>query len=320
MEVAVQGDALVVTVPAEMAGAPCREVLRALSLPEGFIRRLFQDGAVRVGRAAAHPDDSLVPGQRVRIAGGVEEDEPLLERIPEGASGWPPVEVLFEDDHQLVVHKPAGVLVHPGGPEDSDTMAHRVAWYLQWQGLRRRARHVHRLDRDTTGALVYAKHAYAARALDQQLADGALTRVYWALAAGRLVPDSGVIDAPIGRDRHVAGRYRVSPGGKPARTEYATLVAVRQANGWVSLVECRLDSGRTHQIRVHLASRGCPVVGDVLYGGGPGAGAIRWPGGHALHARWVAFHHLYSGRRIEVEAPLPEAFATVLERLELWPR
>ncbi|MCL6515673.1 RluA family pseudouridine synthase [Alicyclobacillus sp.] len=312
MDVGIHKDALVAVVPAGMAGQPCRHLLRALSLPDALVERLFRQGAVRLGQSPVHPDQPLVTGARVHLLGGVEEPEPLLEEgVPD--AGWPAVDVLYEDDHQLVVNKPSGILVHPGGPADTDTMAHRVAWHLWCEGLARRARHVHRLDKDTTGALLYAKHSWAARALDRQLAEGLISRVYWAIVVGRLTPDDGVIDEPIGRDRHVAGRFRVSATGKPARTRYTTLDAARQAGGWVSLVECRLDTGRTHQIRVHLSHRGCPVVGDTLYGGGRGAGSLPWNEGHALHARTISFRHLYSGDPLQVEAPLPPAFRAALD-------
>ncbi|MCL6594277.1 MAG: RluA family pseudouridine synthase [Alicyclobacillus sp.] len=305
------GDALQVTVDRHWEGRTCAELLAgALQLPAGFVRRLLAQGTVRSGGHSLVAEERLAAGQRLWLEGGVEEAEPLSLSAGQGVA-WPPVNVLFEDDHQLVVDKPAGLLVYPGSPVDSDTLAHRLAHYYQGLGLRRRVRHVHRLDRDTTGVLLYAKHAYSARALDQQLRSGAIQRVYWAVAAGRLEPPNGTITAPIGRDRHVSGRYRVTPGGKPAVTHYRTLARRQVGDGFVSLVECRLATGRTHQIRVHLAAQGCPLLGDPLYGGNPGTGVWTWPQGQALHAVSLTWTHLYTGERVTVQAPCPPAWAEV---------
>ncbi|MCL6636999.1 MAG: RluA family pseudouridine synthase [Alicyclobacillus sp.] len=310
LEVKVVGDALQVTVDRHWAGRTCAELLAALQLPAGFVRRLLAMGAVRSGGRTLTAEEQLASGQRLWLEGGVEEADPWP--LPANqALAWPPVHVLFEDDHQLVVDKPAGLLVYPGSPADADTLAHRVALYYQGLGVRRRVRHVHRLDRDTTGVLLYAKHAYSARALDQELRSGAIQRVYWAMTTGRLDPPAGTIAAPIGRDRHVSGRYRVFPGGKPAVTHYRTLACRQMGAGYVSLVECRLATGRTHQIRVHLAAHGCPLLGDRLYGGGPGTGAGAWPQGHALHAVSITWTHLYTGERVTVQAPCPPAWAEV---------
>ncbi|MCL6548222.1 MAG: RluA family pseudouridine synthase [Alicyclobacillus sp.] len=337
MNVEVAGDALLITPGGREAGRPLAELLIAdLWLPEAFVSRLFTSGRVWAGRRQAYPEDSVKAGDRVRLLGGVEEpagvdirgdirhdvrdDEPADSgpAVPDAApsgTAWPLPSVLYEDDHLMVVDKPAGILIYPGSDADQDTLAHRVAWYFAMCGLRRKVRHVHRLDRDTTGAVLYAKHAYSARALDLMMSRRLIHRRYLALAAGRLHPPAGEIRAPIGRDRHVAGRYRVSRAGREAVTHYRTRAWFPAGNGGVSLVELTLDTGRTHQIRVHLAYLGHPVVGDALYGGGTGVGNLRWTEGQALHAVELIFVHPYQQREISVQAPLPKAFADAMEQL-----
>jgi 23S rRNA pseudouridine1911/1915/1917 synthase len=309
MEVQVQGDGLVVTTDRRRADWTVESWLtEGLSLPAGFVRQLFREHRVLLGAAEAEPAMKPGAGRRLRLVGGV--DEPFGV-IPAPSPSIPPAVALFEDDHILVVDKPAGLLVYPGTPDDADTLAQRVAVYWERQGLRRKIRHVHRLDKDTTGAVLYAKHAYVARALDRQLAVHQIERIYVALVEGHIDPPEGVIDAPIGRDRHVAGRYRVSPTGRLARTHYRT-IAVRPAReGWWSLLMCRLETGRTHQIRVHLSHLGAPIVGDALYGA-----TAAWPHGHALHAWRVQFTHPYTGEPMTVSAPLPEPWVEEIGRPE----
>jgi 23S rRNA pseudouridine1911/1915/1917 synthase len=227
------------------------------------------------------------------------------------------LDILYEDPHMLVVNKPSGVLVHPGDESDVDTMAHRVVAYFAEAGLARRARHVHRLDRDTTGALLYAKHEFAARSFDRLLQGHEIARRYVALVAGEMPRLRGTIREPIGRDRHVSGRYRVSRTGKLAVTHYRVLASTRIGADAVSLVECVLETGRTHQIRVHLSAAGCPVVGDVLYGGGRGIGGIPFPEGYALHAWQLTLWHPYTEQEVCVPAPFPRLFVDVVRQLSM---
>ncbi|GGJ12386.1 hypothetical protein GCM10010885_22210 [Alicyclobacillus cellulosilyticus] len=326
MRTYVAGDALVIVpedVPEDGPPSALADWLGGrFWLGKVFLAELVRRGRVRVqGMKDAHLDTPVVPGRRVSLCGGVEADAGVPGWYPGGP--WPPARVLFEDDHALVADKPAGIIVHPGGPADGvlhpadrDTLAHRVAQHFALSGLRRQVRHVHRLDRETTGAVLYAKHEYSARTFDALLRARRVKRSYVALVAGRLAPAAGTVDLPIGRDRHVAGRFRVSASGRPAVTHYRT-VAVAPGNPPVSLVALTLETGRTHQIRVHLAHLGCPVLGDALYG--CAAARRLWPpgAGHALHAATLSFDHPYAGGSVTVTSPLPDVWQDVLQRFGL---
>lgn len=324
MDVRIRGNSLIVNPDKSLQGKPASEVLdSSLLLPPAYRKQLFREGRVKQGREVLDPDALIKAGHRIALEGGIENDSDWELSEVEGFTNVnkeldvPDLDVLYEDDHLLIVNKPAPLLVYPGSDSDSDTLDARVLHYFQQNGLHRRVYHVHRLDRDTSGAILYAKHAYSARALDSLLAQRQIHRRYLALVRGALHPVKGVIDNPIGRDRHVSGRYRVSKTGKEALTEYITLGTCRVVNEPVTLVECQLQTGRTHQIRVHMSSRGCPVVGDRLYGGGNGVGEIRFEQGHALHAWRLSFKHPYTEQEISVSANLPAAFQEALIDLDL---
>lgn len=336
MNVTVTGDALVVTPDKGQRGEFVEHLLAVgLNLPQRYTEQLFYEQRVRIGGGIALPDGMVQAGQKIRLEGGI-LDEYGVEFALHGASrdlaanlvldasdlakdvaAPVPLDILYEDEHLLVVNKPSNLLIHPGSESDWDSLDHRVARHYRQQGIQRRVYHVHRLDKDTSGAVLYAKHAYSARALDGQLVEHKIHRRYMALIAGRLRPSAGTITAALGRDRHVSGRYRLSPTGKPAITHYKSLASCRLGNDTVSLVECELETGRTHQIRVHMSSQGCPVIGDRLYGGGDGIGPIRFKSGQALHARFLTFTHPYDQREVEVRAPLPEDFRVALHQLGL---
>lgn len=201
--------------------------------------------------------------------------------------------ILWEDDHLLVLNKEAGIDIHPSEPGQTGTLANAVSFYLQSQAILTKVRHIHRLDRDTSGAILFAKHPLAGATLDRMLAHRAIKRTYVALVHGRLSPKSGTIFAPIGRDRHHPTRRRVSRTGARAVTHYRVLQTFPAA----SLVELTLDTGRTHQIRVHLAHLGHPLVGDTLYGGQPIFHR------HALHAAKLTFRHPFTNEEVVCLAP-----------------
>ncbi|WP_067924410.1 RluA family pseudouridine synthase [Alicyclobacillus shizuokensis] len=308
MNVQVQGDMLLIQPDRRALGSEVARLLTtALALPEGFVRTLFHQQRVLLGAVPATPTD-LVGKSKLRLTGGVVE--------PYGVDDWgavPMAEVLHADDHLFVVNKPPGILIHPGGAEDRDTLAHRVAHWLYAQGLERKVRHVHRLDEGTSGCVLYAAHAYAARALDRALAERRIERTYLALVHGRLPQRQGRIELRIGRDRHVAGKYRVTRSGKPASTEYWVLGEHSQRGHTFSLLECRLQTGRTHQIRVHLNHLGCPIVGDTLYGGHRVLGWRNESSGIALHAARLALPHPYTGEQVTVRVDLPASWQGVLQ-------
>lgn len=307
MESQVLGDSLVITTDRSCEGQALKDFLRdQLRLPDGFMTELLREERVTIGRHSASGSHVLHAGERVRFAGGIMED------VDEGLSDYAldhPLNVLYEDEHALVVNKPRGLLVHPGSSQDVDTLAHRVAAHYRAEGTVRKVRHAHRLDKDTTGAILYAKHAYSARTFDTMIAMHEITRIYVAIVEGTPNPPFGVIDAAIGRDRHVSGKYRVSPTGKPARTYYKTVAVATMDGRTFSLIACRLETGRTHQIRVHLAHLGTPIVGDPLYRSGHGTtGLLAWGEGYALHAASISFWHPYEGTTVAVTALFDEQF------------
>ena len=223
--------------------------------------------------------------------------------------------VLYEDAHLLVVDKPVGLVVHPAPGNWSGTLLNGLLAHHAGAASLPRAGIVHRLDKDTSGLMVVAKTVPAMTSLVRQIAAREVRRIYLALAHGRIPWETACIEAPIGRDPGARLRMAVVHSGKPARTDVDRLAvwepdAATQARGPaaspVTAVRCRLHTGRTHQIRVHMASRGHPLVGDVVYGGRPMLGMTR----QALHAAELAFAHPESGQQRAFEAPLPADLAT----------
>nr|WP_092072529.1 RluA family pseudouridine synthase [Dendrosporobacter quercicolus]NSL48523.1 RluA family pseudouridine synthase [Dendrosporobacter quercicolus DSM 1736]SDM43422.1 23S rRNA pseudouridine1911/1915/1917 synthase [Dendrosporobacter quercicolus] len=223
-----------------------------------------------------------------------------------------PVEILYEDDFLLVLNKPPKQLVHPAGRTTGGTLANFLAYHLQQRGLITTVRAVHRLDRDTSGCVIFAKDARSQSLLEQQLKSRSLKRAYWALVQEPPNPPAGVIDAPIGRHPVLPNRRVVTPDGAPAVTHYRTRGT---SAGGIALLELTLDTGRTHQIRVHLAHAGCRLLGDGMYG-------QRTPliPRQALHAATVSFRHLAANHTVTVTAPLPcdltKAMNTALVELQ----
>ncbi|MFP7319412.1 RluA family pseudouridine synthase [Bacillus spizizenii] len=208
------------------------------------------------------------------------------------------LDILFEDNHMLIVNKPAGIATHPNEDGQTGTLANLIAYHYQVNGEICKVRHVHRLDQDTSGAIVFAKHRLAHAILDQQLEKKTLKRTYTAIAEGQLKSKKGTIDSPIGRNRSHPTRRRVSPGGQTAVTHFKVIAS--NAKERLTLVELELETGRTHQIRVHMASIGHPLTGDSLYGGGS-----KLLNRQALHAKKVQAVHPITGEQIVAEAPFP---------------
>lgn len=229
------------------------------------------------------------------------------DEAPQFEPSWTMPEILYEDDLCLVANKPPGIPVHPAYPEQTDTLANRMAGYLIAAGEPTRVRHIHRLDEQTSGPVLYAKNDWAQSWWDARLRDKEVDRRYVAVVAGVPRPPQGTWDAPIGRDRHRPERRRVSPGGDPALTRYRVLE--RYPASGASLIELKLETGRTHQIRVHASHAGHPILGDVLYGGS--ADLIRR---QALHGISLVFPHPFEGE-IAVEAPIPDDIGRLLQVL-----
>jgi 23S rRNA pseudouridine1911/1915/1917 synthase len=218
------------------------------------------------------------------------------------------VDVLFEDDHLLVINKPAGIDTHPNESHQVNSLLNGVAYYLQSKGESSWVRHIHRLDRDTTGAILFAKHPLAGSILDRMLEQRKIKRTYLALVHGLMKRKKGTIHEPIGRDRHHATRRRVSPSGQDAITHFELIDLFQKKNQ--SLVKCWLDTGRTHQIRVHFSHIGYPLVGDILYGGKSVAPR------QALHAAKLKFVHPLTKELISCIAPFLDE-PSVFKELDL---
>jgi 23S rRNA pseudouridine1911/1915/1917 synthase len=213
--------------------------------------------------------------------------------------------VPYEDEHLLIVDKPAGLVVHPAAGHHSGTLVHGLLAYDAEGGDEDRPGIVHRLDRDTSGLLVVARSAESHRRLQEMVRNRELTREYLALVVGRPRSRRGTIDAPIGRDRHDALRHSLDT---TSPREAVTHFEVEQLLGGYTLLRVRLETGRTHQIRVHLGSIDLPVAGDPTYGKAGVLGLRR----QFLHATRLAFDHPFAGERVDVESPLPLDLAAAL--------
>ena len=260
--------------------------------------RLIRDGAVRV-------DGELRPKSH-RLEGG----EELEVELPEPASLEPshePLYVMYEDEHLLVIDKPAGLVVHPAPGHEGETLVNRLVGLGAAGGDPDRPGIVHRLDRDTSGLLLVARSEPAYARLSDAIRERRVERRYLALVQGAPRSRTGRIDAAIGRDR--ADRTRRSIDTETPR-EAITWFEVRERLGARTLLEVRLETGRTHQIRVHLGAVELPVSGDPVYGAAGDIGLGR----QFLHAHALAFDHPFDGERIALESPLPDDLADALER------
>ncbi|MFI5046085.1 MAG: RluA family pseudouridine synthase [Acidimicrobiia bacterium] len=295
-------------VPATLAG---ERVDRAVALLTGWSRREVQDllaeGAVLVDGAMVPKSRRLEEGELVELLG-----EPPAPGLPVADPGVV-VDVRYEDDDVLVVAKPAGLVVHPGAGHPDGTLVNGLLARdpgIAGTGDPQRPGIVHRLDRDTSGLLVVARSPRAYGALVAALAEHEVTREYLALVWGHLESPRGVIDAPIGRSVRRPTRMAVREGGRRARTAYDVQAEFTSPD--VSLVRASLETGRTHQIRVHLQAIGHPVVGDAAYGGARSSLPFGRP---FLHATTLAFAHPITGEPVRVEEPLPAELADLLARL-----
>ncbi|MFJ7508678.1 RluA family pseudouridine synthase [Peribacillus simplex] len=213
------------------------------------------------------------------------------------------ISILYEDDLLLIANKPAGMDTHPSQPGEAHSLINGAAHHLQKTGQTCMIKHIHRLDKDTTGAVLFAKNRLIGSMLDRMLEEREIKRTYLALVEGNIKKDEGDIKEKIGRDRHHATRRRVSPTGQTAVTHFRVINRDSKKN--LTLVSCTLESGRTHQIRVHFSHLNHPLAGDTLYGG------KKTFHRQALHARKIEFIHPISELKMIIEAPfidIPEIF------------
>ncbi|RXZ84902.1 RluA family pseudouridine synthase [Paenibacillaceae bacterium] len=269
-------------------------LLEKTDLPAKWVNRLFSEGGLQChdGKAMmrAFPVYDLKRHELYGLAAAS-----LHEAMPP---------LLYEDDHCLVIHKPVGMSVHPAHPQEGGSLDEAVLRYLLVSGQQVLARHIHRLDKDTSGPVLYAKNDLAQWRLDEAMRAKEIERIYVALVQGVPSPLIGTIDLPIGRDRHHASRQLISKSGKPAITHYQVVKAYSLG----ALVRIRLETGRTHQIRVHFSHLGHPLVGDCLYGAMIGKQALAPLSHQALHGESLLFKHPLTMEPLDIATPVPPWF------------
>ena len=289
---------LKIHVAEEAAGQSVERFLRiGLGLSRKQISRLkFREEGIRLNGLRQRVTQTLHTGDllEVRLETGGEKAGKV-----EACSGIGKLKILYEDRDLLAVEKPAGMVCHPSHGHWRDTLSNLAAAYLREQGTGGMIRLLGRLDKDTSGILLFAKNREAAGILARQRGDGNLEKTYLALAEGCPEPAEGTVDAPIQRIPGELMKMQVSPKGKAARTHYRVLRVGGKKGRKKALLQLKLEQGRTHQIRVHMAYLGCPLEGDPLYGTDPrGKGAL-------LHAWKLRFAQPFTGQKIVLETELP---------------
>lgn len=277
-----------------------------VDLSRSYLQKLLKDQGVTVNGKIVKANYKLQAGDLVQTTvPDLSEPDILPENIP--------LDILYEDDDVLVVNKPKGMVVHPANGHTSGTLVNAIMYHCQGNlsGINgvMRPGIVHRIDKDTTGALLVCKNDTAHRDLAQQLKDHTIKRRYRAIVSGNLKEDEGTVEGPIGR--HPVDRKKMAinyKNGKDAVTHYKVL----ERFGNATYIECRLETGRTHQIRVHMTSLGHPLLGDEIYGSGKNPYHLQ---GQTLHAMVLGFVHPRTGEYMEFSAPLPEYFLNLLEKL-----
>lgn len=274
-------------------------------ISRSFAGRLFSEGLAKVNGRAAKPSLKLKEGDVITFT--LPEPE-AIDAEPEDIL----LDIVYEDDSVLVINKPRGMVVHPAVGNERGTVVNAALFHCQGSlsGINGSVRPgiVHRIDKDTTGLLVIAKNDRAHKSLTDQLADRSLSRVYYALVNGNIKEDGGTVDAPIGRSPKDRKKMAVVPDGRSAVTDFEVI----ERFGAYTLVRCKLRTGRTHQIRVHMKYIGHSVVGDKAYGIKNERFALA---GQLLHAKEISFIHPETGEKVTFSCPLPEDFASVLEVL-----
>lgn len=277
------------------------------SLSRSYIQKMIREGNVAVN------------GRPVRQNFRVSADDEVSFLLPEAVEPQIlpediPLDILYEDDDLLVVNKPKGMVVHPAAGHYSHTLVNAVLFHCRGQlsGINGVLRPgiVHRIDKDTTGSVLICKNDAAHRSIARQLKEHSIVRRYRAIVCGSLKEEEGTVDAPIGRDPSDRKKMAINrKNGKEAVTHYRVL---QRFSGY-TCIECRLETGRTHQIRVHMASLGHPLLGDAVYG--PKKSPFSFLEGQTLHAMILGFIHPVTGEYVETCAPLPEYFEHLLRIL-----
>ena len=276
-------------------------------LSSSYIQKLMKDGQVTVNGKVVKANNKLNDQDVVRM------NEPELKE-PDIVAEDLPLDILFEDEDLLIVNKPKGMVVHPSAGHYTGTLVNALMFYCKEElsGINgvMRPGIVHRIDMDTTGSLLVCKNDMAHQNLAEQLKLHSIKRIYHAIVQGVIKEEEGTVDAPIGR--HPTSRKKMSinyKNGKEAVTHYKVLKRYQN----YTYIQCQLETGRTHQIRVHMASIHHPLLGDVVYGPAKQPFSLQ---GQCLHAKTICIQHPRTGEYMEVDAPLPDYFEELLVKLE----
>ena len=293
---------------ADRAGERADQFL-ARMLPEltrSAAQRLLEDGAVTLNGLPVKKNYKTGLGDELVLA---LPDPAPIDVVPQDI----PLDVIYEDDDVIAVNKPVGLVVHPAAGHPDGTLVNALLYHCgnSLSGINGELRPgiVHRIDRDTSGLIIAAKNDFAHLSLAEQLQDHSLYREYEAVCVGNLKDESGTVDAPI--FRHPTDRKKMAVNKLQGRRAVTHWSVLEHFSGYTH-IQCRLETGRTHQIRVHMAYIGHPLLGDVVYGS-----KKPWPGlaGQCLHARRLSFIHPRTGERVTLECPLPHWFEAVLTKL-----
>ena len=313
-------DLLCLTAPDEFVGERIdRFLTKSTDQTRSFITKLIENGMVAVNGKIASKNYKLRKLDEIEVRfPEPEADEAIPENIP--------LDIIYEDNDIIVINKPSGMIVHPATGIYTGTLVNALLYHckdsLSGIGGVVRPGIVHRIDKDTSGLLVVAKNDEAHLSLSEQLKTHEVSRVYHAIAIGNIKDDSGTINKPIGR--HPTDRKKMAVITDPERrsreaiTHYEVVERYQIPTGRFTYVKCKLETGRTHQIRVHLSSIGHPLVGDTVYGGGSTkfeAETKALISGQCLHARELELTHPKTGKKMHFESPLPENFEKILEKL-----
>lgn len=297
-----------IEITAEESGERIDALLARLvpELTRSAAQRLLEEGLVTLGGVPVKKNRRTEPGE---VYAALLPEPELPEPEPQDI----PLDIVYEDADVVVVNKPRGMVVHPAPGHPDGTLVNALLWHcgesLSGVGGERRPGIVHRIDKDTSGLIIAAKNDFAHLALSAQLADRSLSRVYEAVARGEFREEAGTVDAPIGRHPTERKRMAVTErGSRPAVTHWEVIARYR---GWTH-IRCRLETGRTHQIRVHMAYIGHPLLGDMVYGAKKPERGLE---GQCLHARELIFLHPRTGEAIHLSTELPEYFQQVLASL-----